>query len=36
MLQGSVASIQSTTPWDGKDVEVVVEDEFSLDDLNDL
>ncbi len=35
-VQGEVAAIQSIQAWDGKDAAVKVEDEFSLDDLNEL
>ncbi len=34
--QGEVASIKTLAPWDGKDAVVQLEDEFSLDDLNEL
>lgn len=30
---GSTLAIASTEPWDGKDAEVIEEDEFSLEDL---
>ncbi|GFR51819.1 hypothetical protein Agub_g14281 [Astrephomene gubernaculifera] len=35
-LQGSLASISSTDPWDGQDAQEEAADEFSLDDLKDL
>ncbi|KXZ53899.1 hypothetical protein GPECTOR_6g817 [Gonium pectorale] len=35
-LQGSLASIQSTDPWDGQDAKQEAVDEFSLDDLDEL
>lgn len=35
-VQGSLASIVTVPAWDGKDAAVQLEDEFSLDDLNEL
>ncbi|KAL6763389.1 thioredoxin-like protein [Haematococcus lacustris] len=35
-VKGSLADLRSTPAWDGKDAAVQVEDEFSLDDLNEL
>ena len=36
ILQGELNPIDSITPWDGKDAVIQVEDEFSLDDLEEL